>query len=201
MPVLQGPLATQNKYHVARSWERSPTEKREATKPRASQIQSTACFKCGQEGHQAAECKTGFSAKKASPTPVGKTTEAQPWARKMALKRVEVVKFTPLAKKAERTPTPTDDDQGLTDADSDDDPLVSGPVTPVTILIELSFPKSGLKANLRVLLDSGCTRCLVNPALVEKLGIQLRRLKVLIAFCQLNGSVTGGTKMHQEFRN
>lgn len=46
--------------------------------------------------------------------------------------------------------------------------------------------------HLRGLLESGCTRCLVNPALVEKLGIQLRRLKVLITFCQFDGSVIGG---------
>lgn len=63
---------------------------------------------------------------------------------------------------------------------------------PLTVLIELHFPGLGLKAILRALLDLGCIRCLVNLALVEKLGIQLRRLKVPIAFCQLDDSVVGG---------
>lgn len=38
----------------------------------------------------------------------------------------------------------------------------------------------------------GCTRCLVNPAVVEKLGVRLKQLNVPIAFCQLDGSVAGG---------
>lgn len=74
----------------------------------------------------------------------------------------------------------------------DDNPLVSGPIAPVTMPIELQLPGTGQKASLRALLDSGCTRCLVSPALVEKLRIRPRRLKCPIAFCQLNGSVVGG---------
>lgn len=54
--------------------------------------------------------------------------------------------------------------------DTDSDHLVSDLVKQVTVPIELSFPGSELKAYLRGLLDSGCTRCLVNPALVEKTG-------------------------------
>lgn len=102
------------------------------------------------------------------------------------------MEFTSSPKKTEGTPIPQDDDQGLTDIDDDDDPLVSGLITPVTVPIELHFPGSGLEATLRALLDSGCTRCLVNLALVEKLGIWLRRLKVPVTFCQLDGSVVGG---------
>lgn len=42
------------------------------------------------------------------------------------------------------------------------------------------------------LLDSGCTRCLVSPSVVEKLGIHLRQLKTSVAFSQLDGTLAGG---------
>lgn len=40
-----------------------------------------------------------------------------------------------------------------------------------------------------VLLNLRCTRCLVNPAVVEKLGMRFRLLKVSLVFCQLDGSI------------
>lgn len=60
------------------------------------------------------------------------------------------------------------------------------------IPIELVVQSSGFKASLPALLDSIYTRCLLNPALVEKLGIRLKQLKVPVAFCQLDGSVVEG---------
>lgn len=100
------------------------------------------------------------------------------------LKGVEFAEFTLTPNGAEGTPTPPDDGQGFTNIDDDDDPPVSDLVTQVTVPIELYFLGSGLRTNLRALLDLGCTRCLINPAMVEKLGIQLRQLKVIVAFCQ-----------------
>lgn len=55
--------------------------------------------------------------------------------------------------------------------------------------IELSLQALGLKATLRALLDSGCTSCLVNPPLVEKLGFHLKLLKVPITFFQLDEGI------------
>lgn len=52
---------------------------------------------------------------------------------------------------------------------------------------------SGHKGSLLALLDLGCTRCLVNSTLVEKLGLQLQEPKVPMAFCQLDGSVAAAT--------
>lgn len=43
--------------------------------------------------------------------------------------------------------------------------------------IELYHIDTEQDASLKALLDSGYTRCLVSPALAEKLGICLRRLK------------------------
>lgn len=113
----------------------------------------------------------GCPAKNASPNPTGKPSKVQPQAKEMALKGLKVVEFTPSPKRAEGTLTPPEDGQGFTDTDSDDDPLVNDPIMLVMVRIKLSFPGSRLKANLRALLDLGCTRCLVNPALVEKLEI------------------------------
>lgn len=59
----------------------------------------------------------------------------------------------------------------------------------MTIPIELIVDSSSHKGSLLVLLDLGCTRCLVNSTLVEKLGLQLQEPKVSMTFCQLDGSV------------
>lgn len=48
--------------------------------------------------------------------------------------------------------------------------------------------------HLKAILDSGCTRCVISPEVVKKLG--LRRLKIPIAFCQLHGSVAGEGPAH-----
>lgn len=95
------------------------------SKPQTLQGRSITCFKCGQEGHRAAECKTSHPAKKTSPNPMGKPTKVQPQAKEMVLKGVEVVEFIPLLKRVEGTLTLSDDGQGLMDTDSDDNPLVS----------------------------------------------------------------------------
>lgn len=65
--------------------------------------------------------------------------------------------------------TPVKSDSGM-----DNDPLVSQPISLVTTPIELVRPSLVCKENLTALLDSGCTRCLVSPSRVEKLGMQLR---------------------------
>lgn len=90
---------------------------------------------------------------------------------------------SPHPQKRQENSDPANDDQGLTDLHSDDNSLVSGLVT---IPTEISFRASGLRVTLQALLELGCTRCLVSPALVEKLGFQLRWLKVPITFCQLD---------------
>lgn len=76
--------------------------------------------------------------------------------------------------------------------DSDDDPLVSYHVNPITIPVELTVPSLGAMA----VLDLGCTRCVVSPEVVEKLGLRFRQLMVPIAFCQLDRTVAQGVLTH-----
>lgn len=84
------------------------------------------------------------------------------------------------------------EDQKVLDTNYNDNPLISGPIALVTMAIEPHLPGMGQTVSLKALLDSGCTRCLVRPALVEKFGIRLRRLKIPIALGQVDGSVAGG---------
>lgn len=66
---------------------------------------------------------------------------------------------------------------------------------PVTIPVELEVPSLGHRESMITLLDLGCTGCLVSPNTVARLGIRLRELKVPVAFCQLDGSITEGAQM------
>lgn len=75
----------------------------------------------------------------------------------MALKGVEIVKLASFPKDGERTLIEPAEDPWGSDIDTDDDPLVSGPATPVTVPIGLVIQSSGRKANLPTLLDAGCT--------------------------------------------
>lgn len=65
--------------------------------------------------------------------------------KKMALKSMEVIKFTPSPKQAVGIPTLLGEDQGSTNTDSSDNPLVSGPIIPVTMPVELHLPGTGQK--------------------------------------------------------
>lgn len=76
-------------------------------------------------------------------------------------------------------------------SDYNDDPLVSHPGNPVTIPIDLVVQSLACKGRLVASWTWGAPR-LVNLALVQKLGMRFRHVKVPIAFCQLDGSVAGG---------
>lgn len=130
-----------------------------------------------------------------SKTPVKKLDCTSGWkpsskynqsSKDTALKSSEVMELSRPPK------TPSDDELGLLENDYDNDPLVSGLINPITMLIELSIPGKGRKMALTALLDSGCAQCLISRNLVEKLGPPLRNIKDPIAFCQHDGSTAGG---------
>lgn len=110
----------------------------------------------------------------------------------MAKRAIELVEFHPSPKSGGGTLTPLEKDPGPSNSDFKDDPLISRLIEPVTLPQELWIPSSGRKVRLKALLDSGCTRCLISPTLVGKLGVHLKRPKNPIAFCQLDGSIVGG---------
>lgn len=66
---------------------------------------------------------------------------------------------------------------------TDDNPLVSHPVMPMIMPTELVVPSLGRKEILIA------NFCLVSPSILEKLGMQLRELKVPVAFYYLDGSL------------
>lgn len=161
------------------------------TDAQSSQQYSTACFKCRKEGHQTAECRSIQSPRR----PLWGPPKSLPSHRCEPMRppgKTGGRRVHPLPKDGERTLTTLARSPGENDTDSNDDPLVSGPINPVTVPIELIAQSSGHKGNLMAFLNSGCSRCLVNPALMEKLGVRLRSVNLPVAFCQLDGSVAGG---------
>lgn len=87
------------------------------------------------------------------------------------------MEFILSSKDGERILTELLDSPVESDSDYDNVLLITRPVNPVTVLIKLMVHSLGHKGNLVALLDLGCTRCLVNPAVIEKLGMRLRQLK------------------------
>lgn len=65
--------------------------------------------------------------------------------------------------------------------------LLSKPVEPVTLPLRLFIPSQKDRVT-----GLGCTKCLISPALMGRLGILLWKLKTPISFCQLDESVEGG---------
>lgn len=171
-------------------------EKRETVKQGGCE-QSSHCQSTGasnlEEGHQAADYRASHLPQKATSEPAKMPGKPSQKTREMALEGVEVDEITPSSDNGARIPTAS------LRSNTDDNPLVSRPITPVTIPIELVVTFLGRKGNLVALLDSGHTRCLVSPSLVEKSGLQLRELKVQMASCQLDGSIAGGGGRHNIF--
>lgn len=118
--------------------------KREAAKPQTQLVRSTACFKCGKESHLAAKCRAKTPAKKGEYVPNGKAAKSQPCAN---LKTMAVMEFSSSPKWRKGTLTPPEEDQGFLDTNYDDNPLVSGPIAPVTMPTELHLPGTEQKAS------------------------------------------------------
>lgn len=106
----------------------------------------------------------------------------------------QVIQFSPPSN--EGTLTPVKVGPILYKSDSEEDDLVvsrtisdsTSRIIPMTSQVEITMTL-GFKGILMALLDSACTRSLVNPQVVEKLGMRLRKLKR--PFSQLDGSITG----------
>lgn len=97
------------------------------------------------------------SAQKVSSGPTKKLVKPTQRKQETAQEGMEAVEFTPSPKDGERTPSVPAYGLMESDTDSDDVPLVSHLVIPVTIPIDPVVPSSGYKRNLVALLDSGCT--------------------------------------------
>lgn len=78
------------------------------------------------------------------------------------------------------------------DSEGEDEPMVSGTILPMTATVVILMSSSGVRGTLTALLDSGCTRCLLSPQVVEKLGMRLRKLQRPMASSQLDRLITGG---------
>lgn len=117
-----------NQYRARRTWKRSPPQgKREPFKLQTGVPKSTACFKCGKDGHCAAECCSKTPAQKPDRLSGGKLVKAIPCRKETAMRSIEVVEFCPSPKPGKGIPTPSKEDPGLSESDQEDDPLVSEP--------------------------------------------------------------------------
>ncbi|KAK9400665.1 hypothetical protein NXF25_011379 [Crotalus adamanteus] len=144
------------------------------------------CFRCNRPGHRAAEC--GLPAVLGTPTAIGKPGSTP---QKMMEK-------SRIAHQAGQTPIqPASDDhspmlQKYEDDDPIEDSMVSEPIAPFTIPVTLTSPITGEARSFQALLDTGCTRCLINREVVQQMGIRVARLKSPIRFEQVDGSLLGG---------
>ena len=66
------------------------------------------------------------------------------------------------------------------------------PVPLLLISVLVTNPANRKIVRVQAVLDSGCTRTLVNPHLVEMLGIGLEPLAKVIRFAQMDGEFSKG---------
>lgn len=75
--------------------------------------------------------------------------------------------------------------------DSDDegknDPMVSQLILPFVFLVKVIVPNTGAQMDLNLLIDPGCTRCIINLPMVVKLGIHANLLPLAMRFEQADG--------------
>ncbi|XP_058033410.1 protein-tyrosine kinase 6 isoform X1 [Ahaetulla prasina] len=112
-----------DRIRVGRTWSKAPSLSYKGApkgtgRPASSKPKSIMCFRCGKDGHRAAECVAKLGSKV---TPSGgKRADRLPTkGREVALKRVEVIKFAPPKQGELGTPTSTDDSKSETDSDED----------------------------------------------------------------------------------
>ncbi|KAM6472473.1 uncharacterized protein PHA67_005571 [Liasis olivaceus] len=65
-------------------------------------------------------------------------------------------------------------------------------VSLMTYGVVICAPRSTRRARLTALLDSGCSRSLISPVLVNGLNLKVHRLKTPIIFRQVDGTAVGG---------
>lgn len=78
------------------------------------------------------------------------------------------------------------------DSEGEDNPMVSEPIKPLAIQMEIIASRSGAKTVVKALIDSGCTKCMASLQTVQKLGLWVRKLCQSMRFKQVDGSIMGG---------
>ncbi|XP_060550100.1 uncharacterized protein LOC132712497 [Pantherophis guttatus] len=113
-----------NQYRVGRAWKKSsPQWKQEPHKPQtAFSRRSSACFKCGKEGHQAAECRSQTPAWNHPP---GEGPEKPGWCGKeTALRSRQTTEVPSPPLFGEETLVSEQEESHSFGSDPDDEPLV-----------------------------------------------------------------------------
>lgn len=114
---------------------------------------------------------------------------------KEKIRVAQVVEVSPKSSKGEETPIPGKSGPVFyeNDSEGEDDPMVSGTITPLTAQGEVVVPsQSGARGGgFMALLYLGCTQCLISLKTVDLLGLRLKRLKHPMKFEQVDGSLMG----------
>ncbi|KAK9395445.1 retrotransposon-derived protein PEG10 [Crotalus adamanteus] len=180
---------------------RKPSTTARAERPRPPARLSFECFRCGQGGHRAATCPVPYPRLQSKPGPAMQKKPAQrlPREKSNRLTQEPVAQVTPHTQ--ENAKTPGGPAPALPFFDSNDegenDPMVSQQILPFSLPAKLVIPTSGAQIDLNVLIDSGCTRCIISLAFAMKMGIRAKQLSKPMRFEQADGSLMGGTLITQ----
>uniref|UniRef100_A0A2D4IEP7 Peptidase A2 domain-containing protein n=1 Tax=Micrurus lemniscatus lemniscatus TaxID=129467 RepID=A0A2D4IEP7_MICLE len=76
--------------------------------------------------------------------------------------------------------------------DNQEDTTVSSQVLPFLIPVVLGNQQNGMRGRYGALVDTGCTRCLINQLVVDELKLSVEFMKQPMKFEQVDGSLLGG---------
>lgn len=161
------------------------------------------CFRCNQVGHRAAECPLPPPKMPGPQTPIVGEKPQERGRLGLALECIRLAahiisgKGTTSGKDGGNPGEAGEDrlpeEHGGSDEDDPNDSMVSDPVRPFIIPVVIRNTHMGEGSNQGALIDSGCTRCLIQRSVVTALAIRVVALRTPIQFEQMDGSVLGGT--------
>lgn len=78
------------------------------------------------------------------------------------------------------------------ESEGKDVPMVSGPVNQLEVRVDTKASREGARGMVKALIDSGCSCYLISQAVVQRLGLHVRKLKKPVKFEQVDGMLIGG---------
>lgn len=150
------------------------------------------CFCCSQEDHQAGMCSAQMPQMVLVTLTPLKLKKPPKKGKEKLWAVTQIVENSPPENGEDGTPAKEEPLMVLynSEREGEDNLMVSGPVNHFEVKVSIKAPHSGTKGVVKAFIDSGSSHCLISQTMVQKLGLQVRKLKKSMKF--EHGLLIGG---------